>query len=154
MDAEIVVLQLPKLLQLQPQSLLTGPGRVAMDAVRDLALDELRGQSPGKIADAWQPQVHSFGGTLELGFTNTHPGCRPLDQGAHWPGPMPPWGPETSLGQWAQNHGIPAFLVARKLQREGLTARHFVAKALAAVRYPAAELLMERGVKAWLLGEG
>jgi len=153
-DAEIVVLQLPRLLQVQPQSLLTGPGRVAMDEIKTLALGELRAASPGRIAETWQPQTHSFGGTLELGFTNPHPGTRPLDQGARWVGSMPPWGPETSLGQWSERHGIPAFLVARGLQRNGLTARHFVAKALEAVRYPARDILMERGVRAWLLGEG
>ena len=44
------------------------------------------------------------------------------DTRPHWP----PWGPDTPLHLWAMQHGIPPFLVARKIAREGTEGNHIV----------------------------
>lgn len=152
MDAEIAIVKTPQLLALNPGGFWGAPAHAVMQEVQGLAQSELAGQTPGKMAETWHPTIQPLGDAIQLGFTNPHPGVRALDQGAQWPGRMPPWGPETDLGQWAQNHGIPGFLAARALQRNGLRARHFVSKSLEAVRYPARDLLMD-GLRRWLQGD-
>ena len=151
MDLTAEVIRLPKVANLD---LGTFAEEVApaLEEAGAILLAQLREQSPGGIADTWDvPQVQPVGGVVALSVTNPHPGALPLDKGAHWPGPMPPWGPDTSLGQWAHDHGIPAFLVARALQRNGLTARHFVQKSLDAVQGEIAEVLLAHGIMEWLI---
>lgn len=65
---------------------------------------------------------------------------RPTAKHAIWvhkgrmPGSMPPWGEGTQLNDWARRKGIPAFLVAKSIQRKGTKANKFMDKAYKIVK--------------------
>lgn len=75
----------------------------------------------GHMARTWTRVLGRFQGTLKAG-TNyavyVHEGTRP-----HFP-------PTEALKDWSRRHGIPAFLVARKISQKGTKANPFVTRAL------------------------
>lgn len=52
---------------------------------------------------------------------SVHEGTRP-----HWPN----WRPGSPLADWSRRHGIPAYLVARKISRKGTKPNPFLSKAV------------------------
>ena len=129
---------------------LTAYLRPALLHAGDRVKAELVSLSSGGVARGWKRQAVVQAAAVELQIVNPHPGARPLDQGARWPGRMPPWGPGTPLAAWAHAHGIPPFLVARKLKRDGLLARHYVDRALAATGSEISTIIAQEGVGRWL----
>lgn len=123
-----------------------GPISAALGDVRDAVTSRLRGNTSGGIAAGWSGTVTGLGTTVALGVTNAHPGARPLDQGATWPGPMPPWGPPGS--------GRLSFPAARTLKARGLAPRHFVARTVDELHGTILETLMDHGVRRWVLPGG
>lgn len=113
-------------------------------------LTELRRLTTGGIARGWVQRPVRGRDVLATQVVNPHPGAVPLDQGAQWPGAWPPFKGDSDLVRWARARGIPPFLVARKLKREGLAARHFVAEALAATSDDVQAILRAQGVERWL----
>ena len=59
------------------------------------------------------------------------------EKGAYGPyvefGTQPHWSPIEALEDWARKHGIPAFVVARKIAERGIFARPFMAPAFDAI---------------------
>jgi hypothetical protein len=104
----------------------------------------------GHIAESWEVQHRPARGPLAWAVISDHPGAAPLNFGAHWPSKMPPWGPNSPLGKWAAAHGIPAFLVARKLQREGLLPRRFMQTARDNKRDEVKAIIDRKGMKVWV----
>ena len=116
------------MITIEQQPRLADPGAVDQLVLQlrtgtEQAADHLRAAlaeaSPGRMGSTWQVKRLPGVGVLGWGVTTLHPGARPLNDSAHWPGKMPPWGPGTPLADWATSHGIPPFLVARALQRRG-----------------------------------
>jgi hypothetical protein len=139
---------------------LAGPGfrpfgdgaiRTAMGQIQATVTSGLRQATSGGIGAGWGGQVEPQGRTVALGVTNAHPGARPLDQGATWPGPMPP---AEALAGWAAARGLSAFAVAKSLKTHGLAPRHFVARTVDALHGTILDTLMDTGVRRWVLPQG
>lgn len=88
-------------------------------------LADVQGQTPyDSIRDAYSIFEGESGQGVEFGLRNSNPIWlyREVDTAPHWA----PWGPETSLGQWAEERGIEPFLVARKIAAEGTEGNYIV----------------------------
>jgi hypothetical protein len=129
---------------------LAGHLRTGMEAAIHRAEREVAALSPEGIGPTWT--VHPLSGVGVASWTvqTTHPGAAPLNNGATWPGAWPLWGPDSPLAIWAARRGIPPFLVARKLKRDGLKARHFVELAFANVKDEMVDLVQRQGLHAFL----
>jgi hypothetical protein len=74
------------------------------------------------LAAGYQIEENSGGDLVEISIDNTHHLFPFLDSGVRAHSRTPywiPWGPGTPLAEWAEARGIPPFLVARKIAREG-----------------------------------
>lgn len=92
-----------------------------------------RGTPYRSIASGWAVEPRTEGSdSVTFTLLNRNPiwVFRENDVRAHWV----PFGPGTPLWQWAQAHNIPAFLVARKIAREGTKGDQIVARVWA--QYP------------------
>ncbi|MBD2370957.1 MULTISPECIES: hypothetical protein [Leptolyngbya] len=81
-------------------------------------------QDTGKAAGAWDINTRLKGKDIELTIVNDAKtetgqpyGLLALEGRA--PGKFPPYGDTSHLARWAKVRGIPPFLVARKIAREG-----------------------------------
>lgn len=87
------------------------------DGALDLAT-ELQQESPvgvsGDLKGGWDVEIKKF----EVVVVNRTPNALERTVGRA-PGKFPPYGENTPLGKWARSKGIPAFLIARKIAREG-----------------------------------
>lgn len=78
----------------------------------------------GRLRNSFTTDIKPLRGELEPRVNYAvaiHEGTRP-----HWPN----WRPGSPLADWSRRHGIPAYLVARKISRRGTKARPFLKNAL------------------------
>lgn len=96
-----------------------------LHTVVDPMVEDVRGRTPyDSIRGAYGTQDLVMGNSVQVGITNQSPiwQYREDDTRPHWA----PWGPGTSLANWSNAHGIPPFLVARKIARFGTTGNHIL----------------------------
>lgn len=108
------------------QTFRDGPGHAARRGLEEI-MHNIVAETPYEgIAGAYRVQQHSEGNVLTLQLVNDHPiwPFREYDTRPHWA----PFGPGSDIAQWAAEHGIPAFLVARKIAQEGTQGNHLVAR--------------------------
>ena len=88
-------------------------------------MEDVRGQtkSPNIASGYYLHDITTSDGvTVALFNSKEHWIFQEEDTDAHWP----PWGEGTPLDQWAMTHGIPTFLVARKIATYGTKGNHIV----------------------------
>lgn len=100
----------------------------ALRSVMEPFMEDVQRQTPDAsikqgyyLHDITTPQ----GVEVVLGNTAEHWQYREYDTKPGWR----PWGPGTPLDEWAMAHGIPTFLVARKIAREGTKGNYIVTNA-------------------------
>lgn len=102
---------------IDPRKLETGIQQ-ALDSTAEELAAKFRQQSPvgvtGELRDNWRTTSKRFEATIRNDSDQAFQ--RVVGRG---PGKFPAYGESTPLGKWARLKGIPAFLVARKISREG-----------------------------------
>jgi hypothetical protein len=99
----------------------------------DPMLDEVRSQTPyDSIRSAYGTQDLVTGSGVQVSILNTSSiwQYRENDVRPHFP----PWKPGTTLAAWANAKGIPPFLVARKIARDGTKGNYILSRTTNAYR--------------------
>jgi hypothetical protein len=89
----------------------------------DPIMGNVEAQTPyDSIRSAYGTQDMVLSNAVAVNLLNASPiwPFREDDTRPHWA----PWGPGTALSNWSIAHGIPPFLVARKISRFGTTGNH------------------------------
>jgi hypothetical protein len=114
-----ISLKVPEIKALQLEKSFKSQIKAALeDAALELA-EQLQNDSPvgasEELKRGWDISIAS---DLSLKVTNNAPNALYRIRGRK-AGKMPPYGPGTELAAWAEKYGIPPYLVARSIARQG-----------------------------------
>jgi hypothetical protein len=121
----------------------------ALHIAFDPMLDDIKGQTPyASIREGYYTEDAVLGNRIAVTALNRVPHWvfRENDTRPHWP----PYGKGTSLERWATARGIPAFLVARKISREGTKGNYIVGRTWDRYR-SRLDVAIQEGLYAWVL---